>query len=176
MGVGGGVGVLALNSWNKVSMFFLQDRHYIIKSGRMRCLTVSILTKCNIQLFLLISRSRSRWFDKMISHDPIYLLIQEILFGARGGPGSTDRNNLSLTTPLFVSLHCILRFNIIFMVPEGVQHFQGGVGCPTFSRGSKCYFYRHLLNLWFSWGERGSARICACNLWMNIISFVGFPF
>ena len=54
-----------------------------------------------------------------------------------GGGGSTDRKNTLLVLQLPVGVQWfILRKTIIFKAPEGVQHFPGGGGCPTFfSRG-----------------------------------------
>ena len=50
----------------------------------------------------------------------------------------------------------ILKKSIIFKVPEGVQHFLGGGGGPTFSRGVGDQLlipYRNPYNLWFSRGS-----------------------
>ena len=72
--------------------------------------------------------------------------IQE--FSSEGGPGQSDQNSsdnvfFSFFLFFFLSPQLILQKsngqfqgNIsFFKVPEGVQHFPGGGGGPTFSRG-----------------------------------------
>ena len=63
------------------------------------------------------------------------------------GPGQSDKKKKALTTFfflfVFISPELILQKSngqfqrnlSFFKVPEGVQHFPGGLGGPTFSRG-----------------------------------------
>ena len=63
-----------------------------------------------------------------------------------GGPGQSDKKALTtffLVLSLFYSRKWLIsKKTIIFQGPEGVQHFPGGGGGPTFSGvgGSNCLF------------------------------------